>query len=245
MGEQSVRPIGPRQAFGRETSISEGVSGRVGKRYVLPSERWSDRYRAALGWSLLISAVLHAAAFFMWRSGPSGARAGPAEASEAVQTLTFGGALQAVSFSLARPFEIPAPPERADLTDEPLIDLLEIGGALTPTLGTPGLGSADASGSGPARGPGLGGTGARTTSPVPRSLIPEWNPPDEVRGTRVTARVRVDADGHPVGEVQLLTPTPNREFNRALVEKVLRMEYIPAQRDGRPVEAWAEITFVF
>ncbi|MEE8175676.1 MAG: hypothetical protein V3T97_03625, partial [Gemmatimonadota bacterium] len=137
----------------------------MGKRYVLPFERWSDRYRAALGWSLLISAVLHAAAFFMWRSGPSGARAGPAEASEAVQALTFGGALQVVSFSLARPFEIPAPPERADLTDEPLIDLLEIGGALTPTLGTPGLGSADASGSGPARGPGLGGTGARTTSP--------------------------------------------------------------------------------
>jgi len=216
----------------------------VGKRYVLPSERWGDRYRVALGWSLLISALLHAAAFVVWRSGPSVARA-PAEASEAVRTLTFGGALQAVSFSLARPFEIPAPPEPADLTDEPLIDLPEIGGALTPALGTPGLGSTDASGSGPARGSGLGGTGARTTSPVPRSLIPEWNPPDEVRGTRVTARVRVDADGHPVGEVQLLTPTPNREFNRTLVEKVLRMEYIPAQRDGRPVEAWAEITFVF
>lgn len=217
----------------------------MGKRYVLPSERWGDRYRAALGWSLLISAVLHAAAFFAWRSDPSGARAGPAEASEAVRTLTFGGALQAVSFSLARPFEIPAPPEPADLTDDPLIDLPEIGGALTPTLGTPGPRSADASGSGPARGPRLGGTGARTTSPVPRSLIPEWNPPDEVRGTRVTARVRVDVDGNPVGEVQLLPPTSNREFNRALVEKVLGMEYIPAQRDGRPVEAWAEITFVF
>ena len=212
----------------------------MGKRYVLPSERWGDRYRAALGWSLLISAVLHAAAFFAWRSDPSGARAGPAEASEAVRILTFGGALQAVSFSLARPFEIPAPPEPADLTDDPLIDLPEIGGALTPTLGTPGPRSADASG-----GPRLGGTGARTTSPVPRSLIPEWNPPDEVRGTRVTARVRVDIDGNPVGEVQLLPPTSNREFNRALVEKVLEMEYIPAQRDGRPVEAWAEITFVF
>lgn len=216
----------------------------MGKRYVLPSERWGDRYRAALGWSLLVSAVLHAAAFFVWR-GASGSRAGPAEASEAVRTLTLGGALQAVSFSLARPFEIPAPPEPADLTDEPLIDLPEIAGALTPTLGTPGPRSAAASGSDPARGPGLGGTGARTTSPVPRSLIPEWNPPDEVRGTRVTARVRVDAKGKPVGEVQLLTPTPNREFNRTLVEKLLRMEYIPAQRDGRPVEAWAEITFVF
>jgi len=216
----------------------------VGKRYVLPSERWGDRYHKALGWSLLISALLHAAVLFAWRSGPSVAR-GPGEASEAVRTLDLGGALQAISFSLARPFEIPAPPEPADLTDEPLIDLPEIGGALTPALGTPGLGSTDASGSGPARGSGLGGTGARTTSPVPRSLIPEWNPPDEVRGTRVTARVRVDADGNPVGEVLLLPPTPNREFNRALVEKVLRMEYIPAQRDGRPVEAWAEITFVF
>jgi hypothetical protein len=216
----------------------------VGKRYVLPSERWGDRYERALGWSLLISAVLHATVFFAWRSGPSVAGAGPAEASESVRTLSLGGALQAVSFSLAPPFEIPAPPEPADLTDDPLIDLPEIAGALTSTLGAPGLLRADASGSG-APGPGLGGTGARTTSPVPRSLVPEWNPPDEVRGTRVTARVRVDAGGNPVGEVQLLPPTPNREFNRALVEKVLRMEYIPARRDGRPVEAWAEITFVF
>jgi TonB family protein len=182
--------------------------------------------------------------FVAWRSEPSMARAGPAEVSESVRTLDLGGALQAVSFALAPPFEIPPPPEPADLTDEPLIDLPEIAGTLTSTLEAPGLRRAGASGSA-VPGPGLGGTGPRTTSPVPRSLIPEWDPPAEVRGTRVTARVRVSADGRPVGDVQLLPPTPNREFNRALVEKVLRMEYIPAQRNGRPVEAWAEITFVF
>ncbi len=62
---------------------------------------------------------------------------------------------------------------------------------------------------------------------------------------RVTARVLVDAEGKPIGDVQLDPPTPDRDFNRRLVDKVLQMEYIPASRDGEPVEAWAEITFVF
>jgi hypothetical protein len=62
---------------------------------------------------------------------------------------------------------------------------------------------------------------------------------------RVTARVLVNAEGKPIGDVQLHPPTPNGDFNRRLVDKVLRMEYIPARREGEAVEAWAEITFVF
>jgi hypothetical protein len=62
---------------------------------------------------------------------------------------------------------------------------------------------------------------------------------------RVTARVLVSAEGQPLGEVQLVPPTPDQAFNRRLVEKVLQMQYIPGRRDGEPVEAWAEITFVF
>jgi len=62
---------------------------------------------------------------------------------------------------------------------------------------------------------------------------------------RITARVRVNAEGEPIGEVELVPPTPDPSFNRRLAEKVMQMRYIPARRDGEPVEAWAEITFVF
>jgi len=58
-------------------------------------------------------------------------------------------------------------------------------------------------------------------------------------------RVFVDAEGRPTGEVQLRPPTPNKRFNRKLIENVRRMEYYPARRNGLPVPGWAEITFVF
>lgn len=155
-----------------------------------------------------------------------------------------GGALEAIALAGTRPLEIPPPPEPTELADEPAIELLDAG-ALSVTLGTPGRAAGSSSGTGDEPGRGLGGTGSRTTSPVPRSLVPEWDPPARVRGMRVTARVLVNAEGEPVGEVQLSPPTPDRAFNRRLAEKVLQMRYVPGRRDGRPVEAWAEITFVF
>lgn len=199
-----------------------------------------------LGWSLLASAILHGMLFVAWRSSSSIAAAGPAESARAAPTpAQGGGTLRAINLAAPRPLEIPAPPEPAELADEPVVDIVELGGTFSVTLGTPGPKSGEASGSGSSPGPGLGGTGPRTTSPVPRSLVPEWDPPGDVRGMRVTARVLVSAEGEPLGEVQLVPPTPDRAFNRRLVEKVLQMQYIPGRRDGEPVEAWAEITFVF
>ncbi len=217
------------------------------ERYVLPSERWDRQQRRVLGWSLLVSAVLHGILFVAWRGVPSGGLAGgPAESARAAPTLAYGGdALQAISVSAPRPFEIPAPPEPAELTDELVLDVLEVGGPVSVTLGLPGPVRGEATGSGSSPGPGLGGTGTPTTSPVPRSIVPEWDPPGQVRGMRVTARVLVSAEGRPLGEVELVPPTPDQTFNRRLVEKVLQMQYIPGRRDGEPVEAWAEITFVF
>lgn len=90
-----------------------------------------------------------------------------------------------------------------------------------------------------------GGPGEGTTPAVPRSLFPEWDPPDSVRGMEVTVRVRVDARGRPTGEVELVPPTPDRAFNRRLTEKATRMEYRPARQGGVAVAGWAEITFVF
>ena len=210
----------------------------------MPSERWDERERRLLGWSLLASVSIHAILVVVWRTEPAAA-GGPAETARAAPVAALGGgALQALSIAPPRPLETPAPPE-APLAEEPVVEIPEIGGSFSITLGMPGPMAGEASGTGPSVGSGLGGTGARTTSPVPRSLVPEWDPPGEVRGMRVTARVRVNAEGKPIGDVQLHPPTPNREFNRRLIDKVLRMEYIPAHREGKPVEAWAEITFVF
>jgi hypothetical protein len=214
--------------------------------YVLPSERWDRQQRKVLGWSLLVSAVVHGIFFIAWRGASSAPAGGPAESALSIPALAYGGgALQAISMSAPRPFEIPTPPEPAELTDEPVLDVIEVGGPVSVTLGRPGPARGDLSGSGSSPGPGLGGPGSRTTSPVPRSIVPEWDPPGDVRGMRVTARVLVSAEGQPLGEVQLDPPTPDQAFNRRLVEKVLQMQYIPGRRDGEPVEAWAEITFVF
>jgi hypothetical protein len=209
--------------------------------YVLPSERWDRQQRKVLGWSLLVSAVVHGIFFIAWRGASSAPAGGPAESDLSIPALAYGGgALQAISMSAPRPFEEPA-----ELTDEPVLDVIEVGGPVSVTLGRPGPARGDLSGSGSSPGPGLGGPGSRTTSPVPRSIVPEWDPPGDVRGMRVTARVLVSAEGQPLGEVQLDPPTPDQAFNRRLVEKVLQMQYIPGRRDGEPVEAWAEITFVF
>jgi TonB family protein len=62
---------------------------------------------------------------------------------------------------------------------------------------------------------------------------------------RVTIRVEVDKRGRATGQVELVPPTPNKKFNRQLMDKARRMQYYPARRDGRPVTGWAEITFVF
>lgn len=195
-------------------------------------------------WSLLVSALVHGTLFLAWRTPTSGSSAGPPAPPVAVPSVFAGGALEAIAIAGPRAAEIPPPPDRTEMADEPAVEPLEAG-ALAVTLGTPGLSSGTASGSGDAAGRGLGGTGSRTTSPVPRSLVPEWDPPARVRGMRVTARVLVNAKGEPIGEVQLSPPTPDRDFNRRLAEKVLQMRYTPGRRDGQPVEAWAEITFVF
>jgi outer membrane biosynthesis protein TonB len=57
--------------------------------------------------------------------------------------------------------------------------------------------------------------------------------------------VEVDERGRPTGRVELEPPTPSPSFNRELRGRMARLEFLPARRDGRPVVAWAEITFTF
>ena len=89
-----------------------------------------------------------------------------------------------------------------------------------------------------------GGVDGGYIAPVPRSVVPHWDPPGSVRGMEVTVRIFVDATGRP-GLVELLPPTPDEGFNRDIIRQVRGWEYRPALRDGDPVDGWAEITFIF
>lgn len=81
--------------------------------------------------------------------------------------------------------------------------------------------------------------------PVARFILPNWRAPRSLHGLVVTARVHVDASGDPTGPVELVPPTRHRELDRRIADRVGLLEYQPARRNGEPVAAWAEITFVF
>lgn len=190
------------------------------------------------------SFLLHAAAFLAWRGTdvrPAGQRVA---ARVAAPTPGSAGALVGLRLAVSRE-EVPPPPRPQPILAEPEVSRLSpshlewLGAAqLLSRPGRPGGGSGSTEGG---RSDGAG----RSTPPVPRSLLPAWDPPAAVRGMEVLVRVHVDDLGRPTGEVELLPPTADREFNRRLVEKVRNMEYHPARREGAPVPGWAEITFVF
>jgi TonB family protein len=205
---------------------------------------------------LLLSLILHAAVFFAFRgeapmggaSVAAGPRAGDSEAAAG------SGVLQAIAFADVRAVEIPPPPAPLPSLDAPEVTIVE---TRPPSLATgelerPGSMAGRQAGFEPgipgASGRGDGGSDAegryRNTVPEPRVIIPDWDPPGEVKGMKVKMRVLVDERGNPV-DVELEPPTPNDRFNRKLIETAMEMEFKPALRNGRPVRDWAVITRVF
>lgn len=85
----------------------------------------------------------------------------------------------------------------------------------------------------------------RYVQPVARDILPDWRPSRSFDGLVVTARVHLDAAGEPTGPVKLLPVPGNRRLSREITLRVRGLEYQPARRNGEPVAAWAEITFVF
>lgn len=221
------------------------------ERYELPTRPGGRRFRRKLGWGLLASAALHATLFLLWRAAPLPVSEAEGAGTRAAPVAGGGAAMRALSVRLPERRPIPSPPRPVPVPDRPEITVESP--AVSPSftaapLAAPapvrgGRGTGGATGAGTDSG--AGEAAGRMTPPVPRSLFPEWDPPDEVRGMRVTVRLRVDASGEPTGEVELRPPTPSRAFNRKLRENVVRMEYYPARRAGRAVAGWAEITFVF
>lgn len=209
-----------------------------------PTTTRPDRgFRRTLAVGLLISVLVHLAVALAWRSSvlepPSRP---PADRSAVPARTAAGGALRAVSLRRVETTEISRRPEPVEAADEPDVRLPRVAESTLTSgeLDRPGTGPAPAEGSsGPAGAPVV-------RPPVPRSVIPEWDAPASVRGRSVTVRVHVDSAGAATGAVELVPRTPDEDFNRRLVRKVRAMRFRPARdRRGRPVAAWAELTFSF
>ncbi len=223
----------------------------------LPTQRHDREYRRLVTASLVASLLVHLAIFLLWRVDPvslgTSIAAGPRSGDPIA--ATGGGAMQSVRYRLPEKIEVPPPPDKfvvderpieLELPEDPQIATLDLSTALgearematTPGPGLPGMtgrgdGGADATGN------------SRLLDGTPRSLIPEWDPPQDVRGMEVTVRVLINERGHPM-EVRLQPRTPNRGFNNKLIRKARLMEFNPVRdRSGRPIQEWTEFVLVF
>jgi outer membrane biosynthesis protein TonB len=225
--------------------------------FQLPTQRHDRRIRRAVAAGFAMSLLIHLAIFLLWRVNPvsvgSSIAAGPRTGDPIA--AAGGGAMQSVRYRLPEKIEVPPPPEKfvvdeqpieLELPKDPQIATLDLSTSLgearematTPGPGLPGMtgrgdGGADATGN------------SRLLDGTPRSLIPEWDPPADVRGMEVTVRVLINERGHPL-EVRLQPQTPNRGFNNKLIRKARLMEFNPVRdRSGRPIEEWTEFVLVF
>jgi len=211
------------------------------------SVRHARRHRVAWRVGMLVSVALHALAFLLWR-GAAPVPVDPAPDRSVAAPAAGGGALRALAVRVPATREIPPPPRPVLAVEVPEVEVRDFEAPMTGPVLAPVSQVALVPGrEGGARG-GPGGSGGGEDAfvpPMPRSVIPHWDPPESVRGLEVTVRVHVDADGRPTGDVELVPPTPDRGFNREIIDRVHDMEYHPASRNGRPVPGWAEITFIF
>lgn len=218
-------------------------------------------FRRLLVRALAVSVLLHVAVLLLWRVQPpspsgTGASAGAAPSpslppDEAMRVMEIAPPSAEADIEkesgravAARLPEAGVPVVRAPVPTPSAMSLERVSGAaagssrLTLAAGD----EMTSSGGGDTGSPGEPG---RISPPVPRSLLPQWEPPAEVRGSRVTVMVEVGRDGKPTGKVRLEPPTENEDFNRRLRETLTSLRYSPGTRAGEPVVAWAEITFVF
>lgn len=200
--------------------------------------------RRHLAGGLVLSVALHGLLALAWRTDPA-PPVGAAEASREARAQTpaerWEEPLRAVELAPREAPEVAVPP-RPDPVPAPA-DRVREPGTGEATLARAGLeprGFRRPSGPGDGDGAAAGGRGPR-----PRSVLPVWEPPADVRGKRVMVRVYVDSAGRPVGPVEVDPSTGVDEFDRRLREKVREMEFEPARRGGVPVGAWAELTFIF
>jgi hypothetical protein len=205
----------------------------------------------------VLSALVHVVLLTGWRTNgpedPGSLAAGPRTGD--FRAAAGGGEMLAIAIAAPRPIVIPAPPASQPRFVEPEVELDEPEHLVqTPALSGPAGGAMRISDRG---GPGLlnadgGGDGGnnasgrdRRTDATPRSIIPTWDSPQELKGMVVTIRVLVDAGGRPTGEIRVQPRIRNSRFDRELRRRFLSMDYDPAIRGGQAVSDWAEMTLTF
>lgn len=209
------------------------------------SRREGEARRARAAWwgGLILSVAVHALAFLLWPSARillDDLRAESPRGFERTEPV--------------RVLELPRPQRPSEAAERPVVPrtALAVRRASTPTpkldltrvepvaARPPAVRS-----SAPGQPTASDDPGERYVQPIARAILPDWRAPRSLHGVVVTARVYLDEAGDPTGLVELVPPTPDRDVNREIVYQVRRLEYQPAQRNGRPVAAWAEVTFVF
>ncbi|MFW6084542.1 MAG: hypothetical protein ACODAA_04955 [Gemmatimonadota bacterium] len=221
-----------------------------------PSRRNTVRQRKAWWIGFALSAAFHAFLLFGWRTtapqGPGSLAAGPRAGD--VRAASGGSEMTAIDIRMPQPIEVPEPPTARPLPSDPQVAVpqREVR-TWTASLSSPTGSALDPghTGSGLPRADGAGDAGAdrrgrdRNAPPTPRSITPRWDPPQELKGRRVTFRVRVDELGEPTGEIEVRPRLDETEFVRRVRDDLLTMDYLPGRRDGRPVSDWAVLTLTF
>jgi hypothetical protein len=214
------------------------------------------RHRRTALVGLAMSVALHGFIFLLWKADlqplpgtvAAGLRMGDAAAAPG------GGIMQAIALAPPREIVVPPPPDEVPDLDAPEVEVRMPPEAQLQARfadmrsGVAFPGPDDGPGRPDGTGRGDGGTEAegrfRVTAPEPRVIVPEWDPPDEIKGTTVQIRVLVSAEGRAL-EVELRPRTPNSNFNRRLTDTYMQMDYKPGRRMGRAITAPAEITLIF
>lgn len=206
-----------------------------------PSSHRPERgFRRALATGLLVSVLLHVALALAWRAPVLAPPGSSADARSPEPRPRADRALRALTLRVEERTEIPRPPAPLQPAAEPEVHLPRTAESTLPA------GELEPRQSRPGRAGGGDEGHPRVRPPVPRSVLPEWDAPESVRGSSVTVRVHVDSAGSPTGPVELVPPTSSEDFNRRLVRKVREMRFSPARDPrGRAVAAWAELTFTF
>lgn len=208
--------------------------------------------------ALLISVGLHVLLFLLWpatripfdfdeAAGPGADDGRPAE-----------GIMQVMALQSAPPDPVRPPPTvpvlDVDLPDpvdvEP--DALPEVDLTPPEIPEPGRGATTGTDPDDADAAGLpGATGAggadpseagrgRTITPMPMGvIIPPTDVPRSVRGTAVRILMFVNEEGRVVPDsTRLDPPTPDRDYNAALIHRANGWRFHPAREDGEAVASW-------
>ncbi len=216
-------------------------------RHFLSAQERRARERKILRVSLLISAVVHLLLFSFWEIEPvlispfaaAGPRAGDSRAAD--------GSLEAMNLSVAptRPIIPPLIPlpsvvvEPVEIfPEETDFDLSALTGDRPGSDSAPGIEGGEGRGDGGTAEEGL----FHLIPPSPRGMIMPL-PSDRLKGTQIQVWVFVDERGSVVPDsTRLRPPTPDRGYNRRLIEEAAEWVFEPARQDGQPVASWFPYT---